>query len=485
MADSNNKQRSGFFSNAFGVAKKLSHTGLNILNQVSPDTASALTNATTGDSASTKTKSKNKRYEHPQQVLRDHLPTVSRHLLGRHYVNANRVAHFVSPQLSDKAADYFFSQLNQFSSSMSSVDAVLDEAGVRDLEMLTQDVDRSKRISQALSEQNKIIAILQGALTGATGFVGSTVDVPASLVMSLRMIYQVGRSYGFDLSKESDQDIVQFIFKQIDLGLIAEKQTLLMAIKAISSTLQTHDVSQLQQLLGSSNEIEDLKKWLTNADGQLKWGQSIANLSLLNKLAKLTPIASAGVSAAYSWRLVDDVHQKAQLVFSQARQYIIQQKDTSLSALTAYERSLELLVKASPRLLSQRSTSETDSPDLKLGAEVELNGHQSIAKVKVQKKSDKVTAPVATEERVQQGLEQLADQMVEPHDAVAPQQPALQVEEDLADLYPVDEVEETIQNNNDSLVPNEPTAASKVAAKPAVEPTEKKVTKRRNASSKK
>ena len=58
MADSNNKQRSGFFSNAFGVAKKLSHTGLNILNQVSPDTASALTNATTGDSASTKTKSK-------------------------------------------------------------------------------------------------------------------------------------------------------------------------------------------------------------------------------------------------------------------------------------------------------------------------------------------------------------------------------------------------------------------------------------------
>lgn len=485
MADSNNKQRSGFFSNAFGVAKKLSHTGLNLLNQVAPDAVSTLTNSPTGDATTPKTKSKSKTYERPQHVLREHLPTVSRQLLGRHYAKANRMASFVSPQLSDKAADYLFGQLNQFSSNMCSVDAVLDEAGVRDLEMLTQDVDRSKRISQALSEQNKIIAILQGALTGATGFVGSTVDVPASLVMSLRMIYQVGRSYGFDLTKESDQDIVQFIFKQIDLGLIAEKQTLLMAIKAISSTLQTHDVSQLQQLLGSSNDIEALKKWLTNADGQLKWGQSIANLSLLNKLAKLTPIASAGVSAAYSWRLVDDVHQKAQLVFSQARQYIIQQKDTSLSALTAYERSLELLVKASPRLLSQRSTSDTDSSDLKLGAEVELNGHQSIAKVKVQKKSDKVTEPVATEERVQQGLEQLADQMVEPHDAVAPQQPALQVEEDLADLYPVDEVEDTTHNNRESFTENEPDIASKVAAQPAVELTEKKVTKRRNASSKK
>ena len=75
--------------------------------------------------------------------------------------------------------------------------------------------------------------------------------------------------------------------------------------------------------------------------------------------------------------------------------------------------------------------------------------------------------------------------MVEPHDAVAPQQPALHVEEDLADLYPMDEVEETTQNNSESFTENEPNMASKVTAKPAVEPTEKKVTKRRNAPSKK
>ncbi|NEU32843.1 EcsC family protein, partial [bacterium LRH843] len=80
---------------------------------------------------------------------------------------------------------------------------------------------------------------------------------------------------------------------------------------------------------------------------------------------------------------------------------------------------------------------------------------------------------------------QLADQMVEPHDAVAPQQPALQMEEDLADLYPMDEAEEATQNNSESFTENKPDTASKVAAKPAVEPTEKKVTKRRNAPSKK
>ena len=75
--------------------------------------------------------------------------------------------------------------------------------------------------------------------------------------------------------------------------------------------------------------------------------------------------------------------------------------------------------------------------------------------------------------------------MFEPHDAVTTKQPALQIEEDLADLYAMDEVEDTTHNNRESFTENEPDIASKVAAQPAVELTEKKVTKRRNAPSKK
>lgn len=475
MADSNNKQRSGFFSSALGVAKKLSDSGLNRLNQVASDTISK-------DSSSSQprtTASTSKSYERPQQVLREYLPTVSRQVLGRHYAKANSVAQWMSPQLSNQVADYFFNQLNQFSSNISSVDSVLDQAGVRDLEMLTQDIDRSKRISQALFEQNKIIAVLQGAFTGATGLLGSGIDVPASLIMSLRMIYQVGRSYGFDLSKESDQDIVQFIFKQIDLGLIAEKQTLLMAVKAISSTLQTHDISQLQQLLGSNHDTEWLKQWMARSGESTQRRPYFENFSILNKLAKLSPVASAGVSAAYSWRLINEVHQKAQQVFSQARHYMIEQKDHSLSALTAYERSLELLIKPSAPLLAESSPAvPMDSGSLNLGEEIILEDHQSISKVKVQKKVDK-TADIPTEERVQQGLEHLADQMVEPHAAVSPQQPALQAEEDLADLYATEQ-SNLEPENDESSVEIEAESDSKATDEPESKQVEKKATKKRN-----
>lgn len=45
MANSNNKQSGGFISNAFGVAKKLSTTGLSVLNHVAPGTVAKITQA--------------------------------------------------------------------------------------------------------------------------------------------------------------------------------------------------------------------------------------------------------------------------------------------------------------------------------------------------------------------------------------------------------------------------------------------------------
>ncbi|MDY6482836.1 EcsC family protein [Acinetobacter faecalis] len=357
MNDSDNKRSRGFLTNAFGVAKKLSEVGIDIIQQATSNDISkqnlALdkSNVIEG-SARTKSMFEANIYENPQQLLRTHVPQVSRQLFGKHYGTVDRVANFVAPQFSDKVSDYLFDQLNTFTNNISSVDAVLDEAGVQHLEELTRDVSRSERISRALAEQNKWIASVQGAVTGATGVIGSAVDIPVSIVMSLRTIYQVGRSYGFELNKETEQEIVQYIFKQIDLGLIAEKQAILMAIKAISNTLETHDVHQLQKLVGSSNDIEALKRWLTNEEGDAKW-QWLNSIPKFSMLTKLAPIASASVGAMYSWKLVEEVNEKAQIVFAQARAYLLEQKDSALSPLEAYEKSLALVAQIKPKLIDQ------------------------------------------------------------------------------------------------------------------------------------
>ena len=274
MTKSNNKSR-GLLSQTLGLAKKIGETGFELLHHAAPKTVTTLSNQpdqrTVIEGFAEKSGYRQKKYDHPQQMMREHVPQVSRQLFGRHYQRINNVTSFISPQLNDKMSDYFFDKLNDFVSNASSVDHVLKEVGARNLEELKTDVARSERISQALANQNKVLAVLQGSLTGISGVIGAALDVPTSLALALRMVYQTGRAHGFELEKNEEQDVVQYIFKQIDLGSVAEKQALLVAVRTLSQVLQNHNVQQLQQFLGSDNSADPLKKWLSNEDGSLKW----------------------------------------------------------------------------------------------------------------------------------------------------------------------------------------------------------------------
>lgn len=390
--NSKNNQLTGLLDSAFGVAKKLSHSGLEVLNKVGKN---------------------QEKTQIPQQAdnTEQSFPNLSKQLLGRHYASVNKVTSFVAPDLTDKFSDYLFEQLNHLGSRLSAVDQILDEAGVKDLEELTQDVDRSQRLSELLAKQNQWLASAQGALSGATGVLGSAVDVPASLLLSLRSIYQIGRAYGFELSKETEQEMVQFVFKQVDLSLIAQKQTLLVALKALSNALETHDLNQLQQLLGTNQDTETLKQWLQNEDGQAKFAW-LNQLSKLSVLTKLTPVAGASLSAAYSWKLLEDVNQKARAIFSEARAYLQQHQDLNLSPMSAYQKSREYLA------IKQQVG------ELQLNQAIELDDHATISKVVIQKK-DQAADVSDNPSSISQDFEKLAADMVEPHAKVAAQKPAL------------------------------------------------------------
>lgn len=343
MTNSDHKQSRGLISNAFGVAKKLSATGLSVMNHVAPGTVSKLaqipaTSQVIEGSARPKGVFEKKQYDNPQQMMREHLPKVSNQLLGKHYKKVNQVVSFLSPDLNDKLSDYVFDKLNDAVSQLTSVEGLLKEVGAKSLEELAKDPERAARISQALANQNKIIAALQGAVTGSAGVIGAALDVPTSLALALRSIYHTGRAYGFELKAE-DQNIVEYIFKQLDLGTIAEKQALLATVRTLSQVAQTHNMSQLQQLLGSSNDTEVLKKLLANDDGSFKWAW-MNNIPQFGFISRLTPLATIGISAVYSWKLVDDATEHAKVIFNGARQYILQHPEDDLDALTAYEKFL-------------------------------------------------------------------------------------------------------------------------------------------------
>ena len=422
MTKSQNKQSSGLLAQAFGVAKKLSSELQK--RQVAPTTSAAelahSSNVIEG-SARFKPPFEVERYETPQQMLRQQLPKLSNQLLGRHYTRVNNFATFISPDLGEKVSNYLFQWLNEFSSNTSLTEKILEEAGVKEIAELTRDTGRSQRLSQALIEQNKLLAAVQGLITGATGVWGAAIDIPASIVLALRTVYQTGRSHGFDLNGDTDQEIVAFIFKEIDLSLVAEKQTLLLTLKAVKSMLETHDLQQFQQLLGSNNDIEMIRKWLVDDEGQFKWGW----LNLIPQAAvigKLTPVAGAALGSFYSWKLLEDVGHKSQSVFGAARFYLNEHPNENISPLAAYYKAETLLRKASPKLLNAAET-ESHKPST-----AEATKNDVITHVDVRAKENAADQP-SVEEKVETGIQQLASQYVEEHEH-AEQQPALTAQQD-------------------------------------------------------
>ena len=413
MANSYKKQSRGLISNAFGVAKKLTNTGFDLLTHVAPGSVAKL-NQTPEDHVIIEGQSKDTaiadptKVENPQQIIRQHVPKVTQQLLGRHYNKVNNVASFISPDLNNKIADYFFDKLDDFSSSVSSVDHVLKEVGAQNLDELASDAARSTRVSHALGNQNKMIAAIQGAVTGATGVLGSAIDIPSSLVLTLRAIYQTGRAHGFELDRNHQQEVVEYVFKQVDLGSLAEKQTMLVALRTLANVLETQNVQQLQGLLGSTNDFSVLQKWLNQDDGSLKWSW-LNHIPKISVLAKLKPLAGAGIGAFYSIKLIEEANQKAEAVFASAQQYRLQHPSEDFNILEAYEKSKALIADASPVLLKASEQAEDSQPELELDKVIDQVDNEAIKEIRIEQKPDE--KPEA--ESVSEGLKKLAETHIE------------------------------------------------------------------------
>ena len=394
-------------------------------------------------------------------MFRSHVPKVTQQLLGRHYSKVNNVASFISPNVNDKIADYFFDKLNDFISEQSSVDHMLKEVGAKQLTELAQDPSRSARISTALSNQNKTVAAVQGAITGASGVLGTALDIPLSLALTLKTIYQSGRAHGFELDRRNEQQIVEYVFKQVDLGSIAEKQTLLIGLRALSNLLKTQDTQQLQNLLGSSNDISALKTWLTDENGTFKWAW-FNHFPQLSVLSKLTPIAGAGIGAIYSWKLVEDANLKAQQIFSSAQQYLIQHPNEKLDVLAAYEKSQQLLNQAAPLLVNQHIEPQQNNPKISANTENKVITQVEVKqKGETSEKNEKVTSDI--------GLQKLVEQHVEPTTEVKSQVSlADKGDEDLIQPLDDDDIEYTAdleQAKGEAEVVKKPEAVMKTKKK--------------------
>ncbi len=339
----------------------------------------------------------------PHSLFRQQLPGLTRQLLGKRFNSISKFANFVAPQGSfDMASDQILELLADFASNLAETRKVLDEAGVATLAELQHDVARSGRLSRALGEQNRILAIVQGAISGTFGVVGAAADLPASMIIALRTIYLTGRAYGFELDHPEDRTIVFEALSRVDLSLIAEKQAILLGLRSFGSLLDSGDLQHLQTLLGSNNNIEPLKNLLSDDNGQLKWKLSSG------VIRKIAPVLGGVAGAVYNARLIQDVASQAQEVFAAARQDVL---------------SRQAKPEADTILLDVPHKKKPDPEAAQLAAQVHILQSDTIEKVAVIEKAAAQPLDEAAQDKViHEQIETLAHTLIEgkPAETVKP-----------------------------------------------------------------
>ncbi|MEB3768070.1 EcsC family protein [Acinetobacter sp. MD2] len=359
MPKQQNEHPHSMLNQTFGVAKKLSGAGQKFLKQLNASqTRPNLNPQVIEGFAQTPDANAMFRQADIQQILGLYLPQLSQRMLGRNYGRVSLLTAKFSPISISDITDYLSQRLSHCAEQLSTVDQVLAQAGAKNLDELRQDFARSGRLSQALLEQNKWFAATQGAFAAVTGVVGVAIDVPSVLLLALRVIYQTGRAYGFELNQQ-ERDVVDAIFKQVRFDLLAEKQTLLLGMSTFDKMLQHNDIVELQRLAGSSANSEWLKNLFINEDGQAKWSW-LNQLPRVSVLSRLTPLIAAGIGGGYNGRFIQDVGQKSQHIFSVARDYLTQHPEQNLSILAAYQQAVHAVEVQTPLIAVQTLVPEHD-----------------------------------------------------------------------------------------------------------------------------
>jgi len=86
---------------------------------------------------------------------------------------------------------------------------VLDKGGVRTVEELQhKSLELSDRLADSIGLGSQALAFVDGALTGAGGFLLAAADVGALAIVALRAIQRLGHCYGYPLDEPKDRPYV-------------------------------------------------------------------------------------------------------------------------------------------------------------------------------------------------------------------------------------------------------------------------------------
>jgi len=208
----------------------------------------------------------------------------------------------------DKAVSQFLSVLNEGSTWTYDPSEVLKGAKKQGIEVSSiaelQNADLTKLdvLSKSYFSENAILAAVEGGGTGLGGAVLIAADIPLLFGINLRLIQQIGASYGFDVSSPQFGPLVLSIFNVAASGSRESKNDSLREI-TVAAAAVAHASDYRGRVSGT---FRDQNRHLP---------REIAKNIAGRKIAQLIPIAGAAIGAGINYWFTTETAETAYMLF--------------------------------------------------------------------------------------------------------------------------------------------------------------------------
>lgn len=171
---------------------------------------------------------------------------------------------------------------------------------------------RADELADLVADRNRLLAAAEGGATGLFSLAGMLLDLPLSLVIALRTIYQTAECYGQDLSGEDGLQQIYAILASIDYASIGQKQTVMAGVASLSAVAASQGgligvLPKLLKSLGDNPLTERVAKPL------------LTKLSTrVGFVTRFLPVLGAVTGATYNMQMINSVAAVAQQVFRTA-----------------------------------------------------------------------------------------------------------------------------------------------------------------------
>jgi uncharacterized protein (DUF697 family) len=165
----------------------------------------------------------------------------------------------------------------------------------------------------------------EGSLSGAVGFVGLAADIPAVLMIAIRLIRQIGTCYGYDVDSAAEREHALHVLRLGSASSLKAKMEFLAGLKEVQGVLVRLSVSSAAERLATSQLSR-----LSVLRALRQFAERLGLQLTTRKALELVPVAGAVIGGSFNAMFVNDIGHAAYMTYRRRRIVEAESLDTAM-----------------------------------------------------------------------------------------------------------------------------------------------------------